>query len=119
LQKDSHQINVNRFLNKIVEVAIYDGSTVLGKLLGVDRSHHGALGNLILQYNGGLNVIRGDSVQSIAPAAEIWVSEPIYSQIQKIAEENGVDVDALANGLLGAMMDEIDDTQLVEFMQRG
>jgi small nuclear ribonucleoprotein (snRNP)-like protein len=107
MQKGLRQINVNGFLGKNVEVTLYDGSRILGKLLGVDRSSHGFMGNLTLRYNGGLNVIRGDSVRSIAPAAKIWVSEPIYSQVESVAKENGVDVDELANGILELALDRV------------
>lgn len=119
MQKGLRQINVNGFLGKNVEVAIYDGTKILGELVGIDCSRHGFMGNLTLRYNGGLNVIRGDSVRSIALAAKIWVSEPIYNQIEKIAEENGVDVDELANGILEFALDRVKDSDLMEAVRVG
>ena len=56
------------FLNKRVIVKTRYGVELSGKLIHVDWSPrgHGVLGNLILQWNGRLAIIRGDSVRFIA-----------------------------------------------------
>jgi len=103
------KININRFLGQNVDVIIYDGTEISGKLVGIDRSKKGALGNLILSHSQDLTIIRGDSVQSVALSPMIWVSKPIYDQIDRIAKDNGIDVGALVNGILELALDRVEN----------
>ena len=54
------------FLGKQVIIKTYEGGKLRGELVNVDRSGHGAIGNLILRWDGGLSVVRGDAVRFIA-----------------------------------------------------
>lgn len=61
------------FLNRHITVKTYDDIDLSGELIHVDKSLHpyGTLGNLILHWNGGVTIIRGDSVQFIALNQEV------------------------------------------------
>lgn len=113
------KININRFLGQNVDVIIYDGTEISGKLVGIDCSKKGALGNLILSHSQDLTIIRGDSVQSVALSPMIWIPEHLYDRCQKIAKQNDIEVDALVNGILDAALEEYKGINIMEVTQVG
>ena len=66
MEKQLPPINLRPFLGKHVTIKTYENDKLRGELITVDRSGHGTIGNIILQWNGGLTIIRGDAVRFIA-----------------------------------------------------
>lgn len=81
------------------------------------------MGNLVMRMSEALSIIRGDSIQSIAPEAVgdkvqyieafgknlLMLPRRLYEPFKIIADREDLTVEQLVNGVLEAMIDRVEN----------